>query len=143
MYREHIEPDGKCWDKVRESCRRFYPEEASVGQVRVDPIWIDETAVTNTQFAACVADAGFVTFAKVAPNSKDFLDMAPDLVFAEPAILQMMAPLGLRKLDQGDGRPCRRPYRPRRRRSLCRLERQLHSGTGEPSPSLPCARLFP
>lgn len=37
---------------------RFYPEEAPVRTVRVDPFWIDETPVTNAQFARFVEATG-------------------------------------------------------------------------------------
>jgi len=34
---------------------RFYPEEAPVRAVRVDPFWIDEVPVTNADFSRFVA----------------------------------------------------------------------------------------
>ncbi|MCB2061627.1 MAG: SUMF1/EgtB/PvdO family nonheme iron enzyme, partial [Novosphingobium sp.] len=58
---------------------RFYPEEAPVRQVRVDPFWIDETPVTNAQFAEFVAATGHVTFAEIAPDPKDYPGMLPEL----------------------------------------------------------------
>ena len=42
---------------------RFYPEEAPVRRVRVDPFWIDQTPVTNAAFARFVAATGYVTMA--------------------------------------------------------------------------------
>lgn len=50
----------------------FYPEEAPVRKVRVDSFWIDETPVTNAQFAAFVAATGYVTLAEVAPDPADY-----------------------------------------------------------------------
>ncbi|AMK19645.1 hypothetical protein K663_16330 [Sphingobium sp. MI1205] len=41
----------------------FYPEEAPVCRVRVDPFWIDAAPVTNREFAAFVEATGQVTFA--------------------------------------------------------------------------------
>lgn len=41
-----------------------YAEEAPVHPVLVDPFWIDIHAVTNDQFAAFVADTGYVTVAE-------------------------------------------------------------------------------
>ncbi|MCW1430651.1 formylglycine-generating enzyme family protein [Novosphingobium sp. JCM 18896] len=58
---------------------RFYPEEAPVRRVRVDPFWIDETPVANAQFAAFVAATGHVTLAETAPDPKDYPGMDPAL----------------------------------------------------------------
>ena len=70
---------------------RFYPEEAPVRQVRVDPFAIDVTPVTNAQFAAFVAATGHVTFAEIAPDPRDYPGMAPEL--AQPGSLVFeMAP---------------------------------------------------
>lgn len=46
---------------------RFYPEEAPVRRVAVDSFWIDETPVTNRQFAAFVDATGYVTEAERCP----------------------------------------------------------------------------
>lgn len=43
---------------------RFYAEERPARRVKVDPFWIDETPVTNTQFAAFVEASGYVTVAE-------------------------------------------------------------------------------
>lgn len=64
---------------------KFYPEEAPVRQVSVDAFHIDETPVTNAQFAAFVAATGHVTFAEVAPDPKDYPGMPPDM--AQPGSL--------------------------------------------------------
>lgn len=61
---------------------RFYPEEQLVRQVRVDPFWIDETPVTNAQFAAFVAATGYVTFAEIPPDPRDYPGMDPALARA-------------------------------------------------------------
>jgi len=69
----------------------FYPEEAPVRRVRVDPFWIDETPVTNAQFNAFVEATGHVTFAEIAPDPKDYpgmlpgMDQAGSLVFDPPS----------------------------------------------------------
>jgi sulfatase modifying factor 1 len=57
---------------------RFYPEEAPVRTVRVSPFWIDETPVTNAEFARFVAATGHVTTAEIAPDPRDYpgLDLA-------------------------------------------------------------------
>lgn len=43
---------------------RHYPEEAPAQRVRVAPFEMDETTITNRQFAAFVADTGYVTVAE-------------------------------------------------------------------------------
>ncbi|MFT4025774.1 MAG: formylglycine-generating enzyme family protein [Novosphingobium sp.] len=60
----------------------FYPEEAPVRRVRVDAFRIDETPVTNAQFARFVAATGHVTFAEVPPDPKDYPGMPPELAQA-------------------------------------------------------------
>ncbi|MEH3107527.1 MAG: formylglycine-generating enzyme family protein [Sphingomonas fennica] len=70
---------------------RFYPEEAPVRRVRVDPFQIDATPVTNRDFARFVAATGHVTLAEIAPNPADYPGMpaemarAGSLVFTPPA----------------------------------------------------------
>lgn len=56
---------------------RFYPEEAPVRRVQVDGFWIDETPVTNRDFARFVAATGHVTLAEIAPDPKDYPGMDP------------------------------------------------------------------
>jgi formylglycine-generating enzyme len=58
---------------------RFYPEEAPVRQVSVSSFAIDETPVTNAQFAEFVAATGHVTFAEVAPDPNDYPGMPPEM----------------------------------------------------------------
>lgn len=57
----------------------FYPEEAPVRRVRVDPFWMDETPVTNAAFRAFVEATGHVTFAEIAPDPKDYPGMLPGM----------------------------------------------------------------
>lgn len=70
---------------------RFYPEERPLRKVRVDPFWIDETPVTNTQFAEFVAATGYKTCAETAPDPADYPGMPPymaqpgSLVFERPS----------------------------------------------------------
>lgn len=61
---------------------RFYPEERPRRRVRVDPFWIDDTPVTNAEFAAFVAATGYRTFAEVAPDPADYPGMLPELARA-------------------------------------------------------------
>ncbi|MDQ6438162.1 formylglycine-generating enzyme family protein [Mesorhizobium sp. LHD-90] len=51
---------------------RFYPEEAPVHTVTIDPFWMDRTPVTNRQFRDFVRATGHVTFAERAPYPKDY-----------------------------------------------------------------------
>jgi formylglycine-generating enzyme required for sulfatase activity len=43
-------------------CDHFYPEERPVRTAHVDSFWIDETPVTNAEFARFVQQTGYVTF---------------------------------------------------------------------------------
>jgi len=58
---------------------RFYEEERPLRRVRVDSFWIDETPVTNAQFAAFVAATGHVTFVEKAPDPRAYPGMDPAL----------------------------------------------------------------
>jgi formylglycine-generating enzyme len=58
---------------------RFYPEEAPVRRVRVDPFWVDRTPVTNAQFARFADDTGHVTLAEIAPDPQDYPGMLPGM----------------------------------------------------------------
>jgi sulfatase modifying factor 1 len=70
---------------------RHYPEEAPVHRVRVGGFWIDPTPVTNRQFREFVEATGYVTFAEIAPDAKDYPGALPhmlnagSLVFRPPA----------------------------------------------------------
>lgn len=68
---------------------RFYPEEAPVRRVRVDPFRIDVTPVTNTEFAAFVEATGHVTLAENAPDPKDYPGMPPELAQPGSAVFEM------------------------------------------------------
>ena len=59
----------------------FYPEEAPVHLVRIDPFWIDETPATNADFALFVAETGHVTFAELPPDPKQYPGMDPALAY--------------------------------------------------------------
>jgi formylglycine-generating enzyme required for sulfatase activity len=67
-----------------------YPEEAPSHRVTVDPFWIDRTPVTNAQFREFVEATGYVTFAEIAPDPKDYPGALPhmlkpgSLVFTPP-----------------------------------------------------------
>jgi formylglycine-generating enzyme required for sulfatase activity len=56
---------------------RHYPEEAPVHRVTVDGFWIDRTPVTNRQFREFIKATGYVTFAELTPNAKDYPGALP------------------------------------------------------------------
>ena len=61
---------------------RHYPEEAPSHRVTVDAFWIDETPVTNRQFADFVRATGHITFAETMPDPKDYPGSLPEMIFA-------------------------------------------------------------
>ena len=61
---------------------RHYAEEAPVRRVEVDGFWIDETPVTNADFARFVAETGWITLAETAPDPADYPGMDPALAKA-------------------------------------------------------------
>lgn len=67
---------------------RFYPEERPRRRVRVDPFWMDETPVTNAQFAAFVAATGYRTFAEVPPDPAEYPGMPPQMAQAGSLVFQ-------------------------------------------------------
>lgn len=69
---------------------RHYPEEAPAHTVNVDGFWIDRAPVTNRDFLQFVNATGYVTFAELKPDPKDYPGALPhmlragSLVFAPP-----------------------------------------------------------
>jgi formylglycine-generating enzyme required for sulfatase activity len=59
---------------------RHYPEEAPVHRVAVDGFWIDATPVTNRQFREFVDATGYLTFAEIAPDPKDYPGALPEML---------------------------------------------------------------
>jgi formylglycine-generating enzyme required for sulfatase activity len=59
-----------------------YPEERPAHRVTVDGYWIDETPVTNEQFAAFVAHTGHVTVAELVPDAADYPGALPEMLYA-------------------------------------------------------------
>ena len=56
---------------------KHYAEEAPAHCVAVSGFWIDHTPVTNRQFRKFVNEAGYVTFAEIAPLAKDYPGAQP------------------------------------------------------------------
>jgi formylglycine-generating enzyme required for sulfatase activity len=69
---------------------RHYPEEGPVHRVTVDSFRMDRTPVTNRDFRKFVDATGYVTFAEIAPDPKDYPGALPhmlkagSLVFSPP-----------------------------------------------------------
>jgi len=61
---------------------RHYPEEAPVHRVTVGEFWMDRTPVTNRQFRKFVNATGYVTFAEIAPDAKDYPGALPHMLRA-------------------------------------------------------------
>jgi formylglycine-generating enzyme len=57
-----------------------HPEEAPVHRVIVDGFWIDRPPVTNRQFREFVRATGYVTFAEIAPDPKDYPGALPHML---------------------------------------------------------------
>jgi sulfatase modifying factor 1 len=69
---------------------KHYSEEAPVHSVTVDGYWMDRTPVTNRAFRKFVEATGYVTFAEIPPDPKDYPGALPhmlkagSLVFSPP-----------------------------------------------------------
>jgi len=59
-----------------------YPEERPVHRVRVDGFWIDRTPITNREFRRFVEATGYVTFAEIPPDPKDYPGALPHMLKA-------------------------------------------------------------
>jgi formylglycine-generating enzyme required for sulfatase activity len=88
---ERVRPEGM----VQVEGRTFamgstghYPEEAPVRLVRVDDFWIDQTPITNRQFAVFVRETGYVTEAEVAPDPRDYPGMPASMAKAGSLVFQ-------------------------------------------------------
>jgi formylglycine-generating enzyme required for sulfatase activity len=76
---------------------QFYPEEAPVRRVAVDGFWMDERLVTNEQFAAFVADTGYVTVAERPLDPADYPGADPALLAPGSVVFRRSAgPVDLR-----------------------------------------------
>jgi sulfatase modifying factor 1 len=75
-----------------------YPEEAPAHTVSVDGFWIDQTTITNRQFARFVAKTGHVTVAEQVPDPADYPGAKPELLVAASTVF--VAPS--HRVDLGD-----------------------------------------
>jgi len=67
-----------------------YPDEAPARPAVVGDFWIDETPVTNAQFAEFIAATGYRTLAETAPDPRDYPGMLPQM--AKPASIVFVRP---------------------------------------------------
>ena len=80
---------------------KHYPEEAPAHRVAVDEFWIDRTPVTNRQFREFVKASGYITFAEVPPNPKDYPGALPHMLYAGSLVFSQPArAVGLRDWSQ-------------------------------------------
>jgi hypothetical protein len=118
---EHPADDGMLYvpgGTYRMGSDRHYPEEAPIHRVSVNEFWMDRTPVTNRVFRKFVNATGYVTFAELTPDAKDYPDALPhmlkagSLVFTPPK-----QAVDLRNWGQWwtfkFGANWRRPYGPR------------------------------
>jgi formylglycine-generating enzyme len=78
-------PENMIWvpgGTFRMGSDRHYPEEAPVHRVTVDAFWIDRVPVTNREFHNFVRTTGYVTFAEIAPDLKDYPGALPHMLRA-------------------------------------------------------------
>jgi formylglycine-generating enzyme len=59
-----------------------YPEERPAHRVRVDGFWMDRTPVTNREFRRFVEATGYITFAEIPPDPKDYPGALPHMLKA-------------------------------------------------------------
>ena len=68
--------------RFRMGSDRHYPEERPVHSVLVDGFWMDQTPVTNAQWARFVEATSHVTFAELVPKAEDYPGALADQLFA-------------------------------------------------------------
>ncbi|MEH2512427.1 sulfatase modifying factor 1 [Nitrobacteraceae bacterium AZCC 1564] len=95
-----------------------YSEEAPAHRVSVDGFWMDRTPVTNRQFKQFVKATGHVTFAEIAPDSKDYPGALPHMLYAGSLVfVPPRHPVDLRDWSQWwsfmKGADWRHPYGPK------------------------------
>jgi len=97
---------------------RHYPEERPVHRVTVAGFWIDRTSVTNREFRKFVNATGYVTFAEIKPDPKDYPGALPHMLYAGSLVFTPPGrPVDLKNWSQWwmflKGANWRRPYGPK------------------------------
>jgi formylglycine-generating enzyme len=67
---------------------KHYAEETPAHTVKVDAFSIDRTPVTNREFRKFVNATGYVTFAEIAPDARDYPGALPHLLKAGSLIFE-------------------------------------------------------
>src|SRR5436305_5364342 len=96
---------------------KHYPEEAPSHLVTVDEFWMDHAPVTNRQFKEFVKATGYVTFAEIPPDPKDYPGALPHMLYAGSLVFSPPSrPIDLRDWGQWwtflKGANWRHPYGP-------------------------------
>jgi len=84
-HRENPQTGGMVWlpgGSFRMGSDRHYPEEAPAHEVSVDGFWIDATPVTNRDFLKFVKATGYVAFAELKPDPKNYPGALPQMLRA-------------------------------------------------------------
>jgi formylglycine-generating enzyme required for sulfatase activity len=89
MQGPHGDPPGMVWIPGGEftmgtDSEVGWPDERPAHRVRVDGFWVDETDVTNAQFAAFVEETGYVTTAEKPVDAREILRQLPPGTAAPP-----------------------------------------------------------
>ena len=90
--------DGMAWipgGTFTMGSTEFYPEESPTREVKVDGFWMDETPVTNGEFATFVDETGYTTCAESDPDPGDYPGLAA-------ALHDRMTESVLERLDQAE-----------------------------------------
>jgi formylglycine-generating enzyme len=67
---------------------QHYPEEAPVHRVSVDRFSMDRTPVTTREFRKFVNATGYVTFAEIPPDPKDYPGALPNMLKAASLVFE-------------------------------------------------------
>ena len=68
---------------------RHYPEEAPLHRATVGGFWIDAFPITNREFRRFVAATGYVTFAEIAPDPRDYPGALPKMLKAGSLVFSL------------------------------------------------------
>ena len=104
--------------RFRMGSDKHYSEEAPAHHVSVDPFLIDRTPVTNRQFKEFVRATGYVTFAQIPPDPKDYPGALPHMLYAGSLVFTPPShPVDLRNWGEWwtflKGAHWRHPYGPK------------------------------
>jgi formylglycine-generating enzyme required for sulfatase activity len=89
--------------RFRMGSETFYPDEGPIRTAEVGDFWIDETPVTNAQFARFVAETGYTTFAEIPPDPRDYPGMPQQMAHAGSSVFT--PPDGPVDVAEGDDAP--------------------------------------